>query len=164
MVLLSLCFGHVKDDDFILSIVAEAAEGNKGLVFIHCSLHNFRSTEEGTQAWRALMGVTSIGHEKRTAVVYESSLPDHPIMKGFPAVADFDGEEVYKIVKVEPGVKELARAYGSETEAYHTAVWTYEYGDNRVFGTSLGHSTSSYGREEFLELVSRGVLWTAGKL
>ncbi len=65
VVLLSLCFGHVKDDKYILSIVEEASKNKKGLVFLHCSLHNFRSTTEGTNAWRELMGLTSKGHEHK---------------------------------------------------------------------------------------------------
>ena len=164
VVLLSLCFGHVKDDAYILSLVEEASKNKKGLVFIHCSLHNFRSTEKGTSAWRKMMGLTSKGHEKKGDLVCENTNPEHPVMKGFPQAHTFPAEEVYIITKVHENAKELGRAYGAKTKKQHPVIWTSEFNGCKVFGTSIGHSTQTYKNKIFTDLVSRGVLWTVNGL
>jgi type 1 glutamine amidotransferase len=163
-VLLSLCFGHVKDDKYILSIVEEAAKNKKGLIFLHCSLHNFRSTTEGTNAWRKLMGLSSKGHESKGDLVCENTNPKHPVMKGFPQAHTFPEEEVYIITKVHENAKELARSFGKKTKKFHPVIWTSEYNGCKVFGTSIGHSTVTYKDKVYTDLVSRGLLWTVDGL
>jgi len=166
VVIFSICYGHVDDEDFVESVVLEAAKNKKGLVFLHCSLHNFRSTpEKGTEAWRNLMGLHSSGHEKRMDEVVENILPDHPIMAGFPQKKVFPAEEVYIVIKQLKSVVPLAKAYGpKKTKKYHPVIWTHLYKESRIFGTSLGHSTSTFRDKMFIELVTRGTLWTANKL
>jgi uncharacterized protein len=163
-VVLSLCFGHVKDDKFILSIVEEAAKNKKGLVFLHCSLHNFRSTKTGTSAWRKLMGLTSKGHEKAADLLCENTNTTHPIMKDFPQAHTFKAEEVYIITKKHENVKELARAYGKKTKKWHPVIWTSQYEDNKIFGTSIGHTTSTYKDKVYTDLLCRGLLWSVDRL
>ncbi|MCM8532014.1 MAG: ThuA domain-containing protein [Lentisphaeraceae bacterium] len=164
VILMSFCYGHVKDDDYIMSIVDEASKNNKSLVFLHCSLHNFRSTEKGTNAWRELMGLTSKGHEKKETLVCENTAENHPIMKGFPQAKEFPVEEVYIITKIHENTKELGRAFGRTTKRFHPVIWTSEYKGCKVFGTSIGHSNVTYKDADFLNLVSRGLQWTAGTL
>ena len=161
VVLLSLCFGHVKDDDYIMSLVEEASKNKKGLVFL---LHNFRSTEKGTSAWRKMLGLTSKAHEKKGDLVCENTKPEHPIMKGFPQAHTFPVEEVYIITKVHENAKELARSYGPKTKKFHPVIWTSEFKGCKVFGTSIGHSTVTYKDKVFTDLVSRGLLWTVDGL
>ena len=45
-------------------------------------------------------------------------------------------------------------------------VWTNLYGPKqaRVFSTTLGHMNETVADARYLELVTRGVLWAAGKL
>jgi type 1 glutamine amidotransferase len=42
-------------------------------------------------------------------------------------------------------------------------AWTNQYGKARVFGTTFGHSDDTFRDPVFLGLVSRGVLWAAGR-
>jgi len=164
VVLMSLCSGHVKDDKYILSIVAEAQKAQKGLVFLHCSLHNFRSTTAGTKAWRELMGLSSVGHEPAGDVLCENTKPEHPIMKGFPVDYVFPKEEVYKITQVHGNTQELARSFGVRSKKFHPVIWVQNYNNSKVFGTSIGHSTSTYKMKTYTDLVSRGLLWSANAL
>lgn len=164
VVLLSLCFGHVKDDAYILSLVEEASKNNKGIVFLHCSLHNFRSTTTGTNEWREFLGLTSKGHEHKNDLVCENTNPEHPIMKPFPQAHTFPEEEVYIITKVHKNAKELGRSFGEKTKKFHPVIWTSEYKDCKIFGTSIGHSTITYHDEVYTDLVSRGLLWTVNGL
>ncbi|WDE97339.1 ThuA domain-containing protein [Lentisphaera profundi] len=163
-VVFSLCAGHVKDDEFILSIVEEASKNKKGLVFLHCSLHNFRSTKIGTDAWRKLMGLTSIGHEHKGDLICENTDATHPVMKNFPPDYTFKEEEVYIITKKGANVKELARAYGKRTKKWHPVIWTSEYEQSKIFGTSIGHTTATYEDKVYTDLLCRGLLWSVGKL
>src|SRR5262249_23208667 len=43
-------------------------------------------------------------------------------------------------------------------------VWTNQYGATRIFGTTLGHHNETVGHPVYLDLITRGTLWAAGKL
>ena len=43
-------------------------------------------------------------------------------------------------------------------------AWINQYGQARVFGTTYGHSHGTFRDPVFLEYVSRGVLWAAGRM
>ena len=43
-------------------------------------------------------------------------------------------------------------------------MWTSKFGKARVFGTSLGHHNETMQTEVWMNMVSRGVLWSIGKL
>jgi len=43
-------------------------------------------------------------------------------------------------------------------------IWTHQYGKARVFGTTYGHSDATFKDPVFLNYVSRGLLWAAGRL
>ena len=43
-------------------------------------------------------------------------------------------------------------------------AWINQYGKARVFGTTYGHSDDTFRDQAFLDLVSRGLLWSAGRL
>jgi type 1 glutamine amidotransferase len=51
-------------------------------------------------------------------------------------------------------------------EAKAVVAWVNEYGPNktRIFSTSLGHNNDTVGDDRYLDLVCRGILWSAGKL
>ena len=52
------------------------------------------------------------------------------------------------------------------TEANAIVAWTNEYGPKKtkVFSTTLGHYTETVADDRYLDLVTRGILWTVGKL
>ena len=45
-------------------------------------------------------------------------------------------------------------------------AWVNEYGPNktRIFSTSLGHNNATVADDRYLDLVTRGLLWAAGRL
>lgn len=157
------CFGQVKDSDFVKAIVAAHINGGVPGVFIHCSLHSYRESE-AAEAWRELLGVTSRRHEKQRPVLVKNVNPDHPVMHGFPKEWQTPNGELYVIEKVWPNCTPLAKAYGVDTQEDHTVIWTNTLGKTRVFGTSLGHHNETMNTEEWLGVVSRGLLWACGKL
>lgn len=157
------CFGDMKDDALIKSVAQAHFEGVPG-VFIHCSLHSYRNAPVGADSWRELLGVTSRRHEKQRAEMVRNIKADHPVMLGFPKEWKTPNGELYVIEKVWPNCTPLAQALGEDTKQDHTVIWTNQFGKARVFGTSLGHHNETMNTEEWLGVVSRGVLWSVDKL
>lgn len=153
------CFAKVKDLDFVKGIVAEHRRGVPA-VMMHCSMHCYRT---GTEDWFELCGITSPGHGPH----YEYTahlIADHPILAGLPKQWKLPKEELYFCDKLFPTATPLAEAMCRERNANQTVVWTNDYHGTRVFGTTIGHYTDTVKLPEFLDLVTRGTLWAAGKL
>ena len=54
---------------------------------------------------------------------------------------------------------------GKKSEQEFVTVWTNTYnGKTRVFGTTLGHNNLTVDDSRYLDLVTRGLLWSVGKL
>jgi len=154
-------FGRVTNPDFVDHFVKH----HKGTpaVLIHASVHSYRYAEPA-DPWFKFMGLQSMSHEGQRPFEVENQAPEHPIMEGFPEEWMAPVDEVY-IVKEEWGtITPLARAYGKETEKYHTVAWTHETDNNRVFATTLGHNNETFEQEEFLNLITKGLLWAVKKL
>jgi len=157
------CFGGVADDDFVKSIAAAHFEGVPA-IFVHCSLHSYRIAPTGADAWRELIGVTSRRHEKHRGVLVQNVNQFNPIMKDFPTEWKTDNGELYIIERSWPNCVPLAQAYGTDTKKVHPVIWTNKFGEAKVFGTSLGHHNETMNNDVWLGVVSRGLLWTVGKL
>jgi uncharacterized protein len=157
----NLCFGEVRDVEFIESIARAHHEGTPAVV-IHCSMHSFRHSE--TDEWRKLLGVTSRRHERHRPLEVKNLDPSHPVMKGFPASWKTPNGELYIIERVWPNAIPLAEAYGEDTKADHVCIWVNTYGEGRVFGTTLGHHNETMQHPIYLDLVTRGLLWAVKRL
>lgn len=156
------CFGGVADVQWLESIVKAHTESGVAAVFVHCSLHSYRAAN--TDEWRKLIGVTSRSHEGHRSVEVVNLKPEHPVMKGFPAKWKTPNGELYKIEHMWPNTIPLAQAYGKDTQKDHVCIWLNEYGKSRVFGLSLGHHNETMESEVYLDLFTRGLLWSVNKL
>jgi uncharacterized protein len=159
------CFADVTDQAFIRK-VCKAHEEGVPAVFIHCCMHTFRAVK-GFDEYRKMLGVTTVRHEQSRIIEVKPApgKAEHPIMKGFPNVWKTPViEEVYVIEKVWPDCTVLATCYGVETKKDQPCAWTNQYGKARVFGTTLGHPKEIVESEVFLDLITKGMLWTVGKL
>ncbi|MEX1039978.1 MAG: ThuA domain-containing protein [Pirellulaceae bacterium] len=156
------CYGGVTDVDFVESIVKAHTETGVPAIFIHCSMHSYRQAK--TDDWRKLLGATSMSHEKARPLKVMNLAADHPIMTDFPKAWNTPNGELYKIDKVWPGAKVLAEAYGEDTKKDHAVIWTNEFEGTKVFTTTLGHHNVTMLTDEWLGVVSRGVLWTVDAL
>lgn len=154
-------FGRVEDADFVEHLVNQH-EGTPA-VLIHATIHSYRFAEPA-DPWFEFMGLQSMEHESQREFEVVNEVPEHPIMEDFPEVWNSPKDEVYIIKKIWGDITPLARAYGKETEKYHTVVWTHEINDIRVFGTTLGHNNETFEKEEYLDMVAKGILWAADRL
>ena len=57
----------------------------------------------------------------------------------------------------------LATSVSETNQWVHPVVWTNNYHGARVFGTTFGHSNETWQDPVFITLVSRGLLWAAGR-
>lgn len=73
-------------------------------------------------------------------------------------------DELYIIEKVWPDTTVLATSESEKTGESQPVFWTHRYGKARVFGTTYGHSNETFEDPVFLQALSRGTLWAAGRL
>ena len=153
------CFANVKDPDFLKLIVAEHEKGTPA-VLMHCAMHCYRA---GNDEWFKFCGIQSPGHGAHYD--YTANLvAEHPILTGLPKAWKLPLEELYYCDKLFDTAKPLAEAMSRERKANQTVIWTNQYGKARVFGTTIGHYTATVEMPQFLDLMTRGTLWAAGKL
>jgi alpha-L-fucosidase len=154
------CFSDEKDPDWLERILQPHRAGMPAVV-IHCAMHCYRAP---TNQWFKFVGVTSHRHGSHFAHEVKNLRPEHPIMKGFPAVWKTPVEELYNIVEVAPTATPLGASYSHETKVEETDIWINTYGQGRVFGTTIGHYNHTMEQAVYLDVVTRGLLWACDKL
>jgi len=162
VVLYNMSFSHVVDVPWIERLAGAHRDSGVGAVILHGAVHSYRRSE--SRAWGELMGAFSLRHDSQRPLTVEAVAPDHPIMRGLPANWQTSSEELYELERVWPGMTPLAQAYSVESKKRHPIIWTNTHGKARVFVTSLGHNTEIIANPVYLDLVTRGLLWTVGKL
>lgn len=162
VVLYNMSFSHVVDVAWIERLAAAHRDSGVGAVILHGAVHSYRRSE--SRAWGELMGAFSMRHDAQRPLTVETVAVDHPIMRGVPQKWVTTQEELYELERVWPGMTPLARSYSVESERHHPLIWTNTHGKARVFVTSLGHNTEMIANPLYLDIVTRGFLWTVGKL
>lgn len=155
------CSGQLTNVAFVEAIARAHANGVPA-VMIHCSMHSYRDAK--TDEWRKLLGVSSFRHQQHVAFEVRNLKPEHPVMQGFPANWKTPNGELYEIEKLWPNCVPLGQAFGVRTGKDHVCIWVNTYGQARVFGTTIGHFNEEMNNDVYLGLVTRGLLWTCGKL
>lgn len=151
--------------DGLLSFV----EDGGGYVGIHCA-SDLTSTEpadpddvidsrdEPFPELRDLIGGHFITHPAQTAFDVHVVDQYHPITTDLDDIRVWD--EPY-VVDVDDDVRVLARMDHPE-HADTPVVWVKDYGDGRVFYSSLGHGEAALTHDTVCDLIDRGVRWAAG--
>jgi len=156
------CFADLTDVEWVRRITAPHYDGVPAVV-IHCAMHSYRDAQ--TDEWHKFLGVASHRHEQSRKFEVQVKKPQHPVMKEFPTRWQPPGtDELYVIDRLMPTAEGLADAYGVETRANQVCVWTNQYGKGRVFGLTTGHFNQTLENADYLSLITRGLLWAAGKL
>jgi uncharacterized protein len=162
VVVYNFCITGVPGPKPVEQLVRMHAELKVPAVFVHGSMHSFRTD---TLEWFKCCGVRSHRHEGHRPFLVEVLEPEHPIMIGFPAGGWKTPQgELYEIAEVYEHTTPLAHAYGQDTKRHHEVIWTNLYRGVRVFGTTIGHHNETMEDEVFLDTVSRGLLWAVGRL
>jgi type 1 glutamine amidotransferase len=159
------CSADVKETNYVQNIL-NAHKSGVGAVNLHCAMHSYRV---GTDAWFAFAGIQSSGHGPQEPITV-SFLDMHPITLGFTNWTTIK-EELYNNLKVFPTARPLARGKqvvrsrdGKERTDDFVVAWVNEYEKGRVFSTTLGHNNATVSDPRYLDMVTRGILWSCGKL
>jgi type 1 glutamine amidotransferase len=155
------CFADLNDIAYVRKITAAHKSGTPAVV-IHCAMHTYRILQEDD--WREFLGVTSRRHDHKSNYPVKLVDAKHPITQGMPANWVTPADELYIIEKLWPNARALATSKSEKDGKDHPVIWTNQYGQARVFGTTYGHSDETFRDPVFLDYVARGVLWAAGRL
>lgn len=182
------CSANVTDKEYVDRILAVHKAGMPA-VNLHCAMHcyrwgNFRQpVEDGADnaGWYEMLGLQSSGHGPKAPIdVSYVSDAAHPIAKGLDNWTTTI-DELYNNLKLYEGLKPIAmgrqmqpptkKALKANPDAQpneETAIvaWTFEYGPKKtkIFSVTLGHYDEVVENPNYIDLVSRGLLWTTGKL
>ncbi len=171
-------------DPTIINNVVNAHKNGIPAVALHCAMHSFRSgkfnqpmsPDAPEASWFNFLGLQSSSHGPQKPIEVKYVAKNHPVVAG---LADWttSKEELYNNVhgiegnfKTWPTAKPLAEGKqdaGDKPGSNHTVVvWTNEFGPKktRVFCTTLGHNNDTVADDRFLDLLTRGLLWSCGKL
>ncbi|MDX1968387.1 MAG: ThuA domain-containing protein [Planctomycetaceae bacterium] len=167
------CCSDVKDLKTVEKILQPHRKGLPGVI-LHCGMHSYRT--EGypkTTPWFDFTGLASTGHGPQVPIAISFVEEDHPITKGMQNWTTAN-EELYNNAagKLLETAQPLAQGQqlwkdekGADKTASATCVWTNTYnGKTKVFATTLGHNNVTVTDPRYLDLVTRGLLWSVGKL
>ena len=178
------CAAAIADAKLVEGVLAPHKNGIPG-VNLHCAMHSYRvgnhrePTTAGSEGsmWFDYLGLQSSGHGPKEPIKVNFSKAKHPVIATLKNWAT-GPEELYNNVQVFPGATALAngvqmqkprapkgkKAAGDATKAEATVVWVNEYHGTKVFSTTLGHFNETVADDRYLELVTRGLLWSCDKL
>jgi uncharacterized protein len=162
VVLYNMSFSFVVDAEWIERLARAHRESGVGAVILHGAVHSYRRSE--SRAWGELMGAFSLRHDSQRPLTVETVAATHPIMRGVPAKWETIPEELYELERVWPTMTPLAQSYSIESKKTYPVMWTNTHGKAKVFVTSLGHNTEMIANPLYLDIVTRGLLWTVGHL
>jgi type 1 glutamine amidotransferase len=173
------CSADVTDPEYVGNIIAAHRNGTPA-VNLHCAMHSYRwgnfrepvTPGADNAHWFEMLGLQSTRHDWKKPITIDFADAAHPIVKGLASWTTID-EELYNNVSV-LGAHTLAKGRqvqknketGAEAEVEAIVAWTNEFGPDktRIFSTTIGHNTETVADARYLDLVTRGVLWAAGKL
>jgi len=160
------CSADVKDMPYVQNILAAHKSGVPA-VNLHCAMHCYRT---GTEDWFSFVGLQSTGHGAQLPIELKFEQPAHPITFGMTNWTTIR-EELYNNKKIFPTARALVRGTqvtkaqdGTSKASEFVVGWINEYGNTRVFSTTLGHNNETVSDPRYMDLVTRGILWACGKL
>jgi hypothetical protein len=167
------CTSDVKDLAIIDRILTPHRHGLPGVV-LHCGMHSYRSEgfPKAVTPWFEFTGLQTTRHDAQEPIAISFLASDSPITHGLANWKTIH-EELYNNYtgKLLDTATPLARGQQTtrdrkhrETNFDYVVVWTNNYHGTKVFATTLGHNNETVSDPRYLDLVTRGLLWSCGKL
>ena len=174
------CSADISDPALVEGVLKPHRDGVPG-VNLHCAMHSYRigNPNEAVKQlgtphgyWFEYLGLQSSSHGPQEPVAITFTNKQNAIVCGLEDWTTIR-EELYNNVKVFDSATPLARGKqvvktrsGEERTVEHVVAWTNEYGPKktRVFSTTIGHNTATVEDARYLDLLTRGVLWSTRHL
>jgi type 1 glutamine amidotransferase len=159
------CSADVKEIPYVQNLLA--AHKTIPAVNLHCAMHSYRT---GTDDWFKFVGIQSASHGPQEPIAVHYVDSQHPITAGLSDWTTLK-EELYNNIKIFETAKPIARGKqtvkrrdGTTRDEEFVVAWVNQYGETRIFSTTLGHNNGTVADTRYLDLVTRGLLWSCGKL
>jgi len=159
------CSDAIKDLDFINRILDPHKKGLPA-VNLHCAMYCYRSAPyPNTTPWMEFTGMNTNHHGQQRPIEIKFTDKESPITKGMADWTTMQEELYHPQIDLLPTAHALASGHQNvQREADATVIWTNDYHGTRVFSTTLGHNTKTVADARYLDLVTRGLLWSLNKL
>jgi type 1 glutamine amidotransferase len=169
------CTADVTDPKIIDRILKPHREGLPAIV-LHCGMHCYRTPGwdkrgQGTP-WMEFTGLQTTAHGSQLPIAITFADRESPITKNMTdwttikeeLYNNFNGKLYDTAHALARGTQTYKRAGKDVTDDYVVA-WTNLYnGKARVFATTLGHNNETVADSRYLDLLTRGLLWSLDKL
>ncbi len=163
------CSADIKDLAVVNRILDAHRQGVPG-VNLHCAMHCYRTAPNVSQPvtsgtndslWFDYLGLQSSGHGKQAPI--SIAYAAHPATAGLNNWTTIN-EELYNNIRILEGTTPLAK--GTQEKEETIVAWAHEYGPKKtkVFSTTIGHNNETVANPQYLDLVTRGILWSTGHL
>jgi type 1 glutamine amidotransferase len=167
------CSSDVKDVALIDRILAPHRHGLPAVV-LHCGMHCYRSQGfPNVTPWFEFTGLQSTAHGPQLPIEISFIAPENPIIQGMANWTTVK-EELYNnsaghlldtATPLARGRQTVKNRRGGVSKPDYVVVWTNNYRNGtKVFATTLGHNDQTVSDPRYLNLVTRGLLWSCGKL
>jgi type 1 glutamine amidotransferase len=167
------CSADVKDLALIDRILEPHRQGVPAVV-LHCGMHCYRSKGwPKTTPWFEFTGLATTGHGPQAPITIHFLDSKSPLTTGLEDWTTIN-EELYNNITgtvldtahpLARGKQTVRSKDGKESTSETIVAWTNRYkGKSRVFATTLGHNNATVGDGRYLDLVTRGLLWSVDKL
>jgi type 1 glutamine amidotransferase len=167
------CSSDVKDIEIIDGILKPHRAGLPAVV-LHCGMHCYRSQGyPNVTPWFEFTGVQSTGHGPQLPIAVTFVDRESPITKTLENWTTVN-EELYnnsagQLLEtgraLARGAQEVKNRDGKSATMDYVVAWTNLYaGRTKVFATTLGHNNQTVADPRYLDLVTRGLLWSVDKL
>jgi type 1 glutamine amidotransferase len=169
------CTSGVTDLDVINNTILKPHKDGLPAVVLHCGMHCYRSKgwPEAITPWYELTGVRSTGHGAQLPISITFVDKESPITKGLEDWTTIHEELYNNKFGLLDTVHPLAhgkqtykdKKTGEDKTDDDVVAWTNTYnGKTKVFATTIGHNNETCSDARYLDLVTRGLLWSVGKL
>lgn len=153
------CAAGLKD----MAVVKRILDVHKTIpaVHLHCAMHSFRT---GTDAWFKHLGLQSASHGPQLPIELTFVDKEHPITQPLSNWTTIK-EELYNnlnLFDAHPLV--MGRQIVKDKPVEYVVAWTNEKKGARSFSTTIGHNNETVADARYLDLVTRGLLWSMNKL
>lgn len=135
--------------------LCEFVRNGRAFVGIHSASDSFKKSD----AYWEMLGGRFAGHGRGTFKVYIHD-QEHPITKGLETFEIQD--ETYRHNYHKNAImRSLIRM--NRGDERQSMGWVRQYGNGRMFYTSLGHGRAAWTNPHFQRLVVRGIYWAASR-